>query len=161
MRVVFGIDPGVTGAMAALVDGDPVGVWDLPLRAGPAGREIDPRALRGLIADVRAWHPGADAVACVEAAWGRPGEGVRNPFSLGVEFGRLLATLELAGLRAELVPPATWKREAGLLKQDKSASRALARQRFPAMADRLARVKDHGRAEALLIADHGNRSALQ
>jgi len=60
-----------------------------------------------------------------------------------------------------LVSPATWKRAAGLVSESRDESdsarkrRSLDRARllFPNL--RLDRVKDHGRAEALLIADYG------
>ncbi|KAL6763085.1 hypothetical protein V8C86DRAFT_2432164 [Haematococcus lacustris] len=56
------------------------------------------------------------------------------------------------GARLSRVPASRWKRDLGLVGCDKSASRALAAQLFPAKADILRRVKDHGRAESLLIA---------
>jgi hypothetical protein len=49
------------------------------------------------------------------------------------------------------VPATQWKRDLELLRQDKHRSRELACQLFPAKAGVLQRVKDHGRAEALLL----------
>lgn len=45
-----------------------------------------------------------------------------------------------------------WKRRLGLIGQDKDVGRLLAIQRFPSAAHLLRRKKDHGRADALLIA---------
>ncbi|MDO8605136.1 MAG: hypothetical protein Q7R40_01240, partial [Phaeospirillum sp.] len=55
-------------------------------------------------------------------------------------------------------PPGVWKRTLGLLKADKAASRARAVELYPEVAGRLTRVKDHGRAEALLLAEWLRRS---
>jgi crossover junction endodeoxyribonuclease RuvC len=53
------------------------------------------------------------------------------------------------------VSPAVWKKHFKL-PADKEASRALALPLFPATAEHFARKKDHGRAEAALIARYGS-----
>ena len=50
------------------------------------------------------------------------------------------------------VPARIWKRDLDLWKKDKSASRLLASQIFPSMQSLFCLKKNHGRAEALLIA---------
>jgi crossover junction endodeoxyribonuclease RuvC len=53
-----------------------------------------------------------------------------------------------------MVSPAQWKR-AMHLTSDKEQSRARALETFPVCAHHFARKKDHGRAEAALIALYG------
>jgi crossover junction endodeoxyribonuclease RuvC len=59
-----------------------------------------------------------------------------------------------AGIPLHLVSPAKWKRAYGL-DADKEKSRALALRLWPARADLFGRKRDHGRAEAALIARYG------
>jgi crossover junction endodeoxyribonuclease RuvC len=55
------------------------------------------------------------------------------------------------------IPPRRWQKWWGIKKADKEFSRELASEHFPVYADRLARKKDHNRAEALLIAEYTRR----
>lgn len=78
------------------------------------------------------------------------------------EFGRGTAYLEAAaitaGLPMRMVPPGTWK---GAMKVKGKASPRLEAQRlFPKQANLFARVKDDGRAEAVLIAAYAARKWL-
>lgn len=56
-----------------------------------------------------------------------------------------------------LVKPAVWKKALGLNKKDKDASIKKAIELFPEMESKLARKKDHDRAEALLLAYYGKK----
>ena len=80
-----------------------------------------------------------------------PGQGTRSMFTVGLGYGLWLGIL--ASLRIPYTPvrPAIWKRSMGLSK-DKEGARLRAMQLYPG-AD-LRRKRDHGRAEALLLA-HG------
>lgn len=76
-----------------------------------------------------------------------------HPRSAGYTFGLWSGALAAHGVRTTLVTPRAWKSEAGLDGTDKEASRlkalaAVGRGAAPS----LARKKDHGRAEAMLIA---------
>lgn len=155
LRLSIGIDPGVTGAVAAVADGVFAGVWDMPTIALTSGRCIDVPELARLLRKLRAEHAGAALSVWIERAWGRPGEGARNGFALGRGYGRLLGACEALGLPIQHADPQQWKRRAGLLGEPKDASREMAAFRFPNAESLLKRKKDHGRAEALLIADHG------
>ena len=56
-----------------------------------------------------------------------------------------------SGVPLHLVSPAKWKRHFGL-DADKEKARALALRLWPTRADLFGRKKDHGRAEAALLA---------
>ena len=81
-----------------------------------------------------------------------PGQGVASMFSLGQSYGIVLGVAAALGYPTHLVNPADWKKFFKLGKE-KELSRALATRLYPGVA--LDRVKDHGRAEALLIARYG------
>lgn len=153
-RLTVGIDPGLTGAWAALdATGAIVALDDLPvIRDGRLGW-IDGDALAGRLIEVRA---GRELHALCERITPLPQNGRMGAFSQGCTLGSILATLQLVHARVELVTPGQWKKALGL-SSDKSASLDRARLLFPGAS--LDRKKDHGRAEALLIGFWSQRRA--
>lgn len=154
LRLTFGIDPGLTGAVATLLDGVPGPILDMPTVEVDGWGEVDARAVVVFIREQRAAHPGAYVSACIEKVGALPGDGGTSAFRFGQTTGKLQAILEVLGIPTTRAIPAVWKRTYGLLKQDKEASRQLAIRRFPDAAPLLQRKKDKDRAEALLIAHH-------
>ncbi len=154
LRLTFGIDPGLTGAVATLLDGVPGPILDMPTVEVDGWGEVDARAVVVFIREQRAAHPGAYVSACIEKVGARPGDGGTSAFRFGQTAGKLQAIFEVLGIPTTRVIPAVWKRAYGLLKQDKDAARQLALRRFPSAAPLLKRKKDDGRADALLIARH-------
>lgn len=152
MRLTFGVDPGLTGAVATLIDGEPGPVLDMPTVEVDGWGEVDARAVVVFIREQRAAHPGAYVSACIEKVGARPGDGGTSAFRFGQTAGKLQAILEVLGIPATRVVPAQWKRSFSLLRQDKDAARLLAIARFPSAQKVLSRKKDNGRADALLIA---------
>ena len=148
----IGIDPGLTGA-AALVSGIALAVFDLPTVVSGSGtvkRELDAAGLARLLAS---WSYGDEPVkVLLERTSAMPGQGVASMFSMGVSRGIILGVLGALGIPFSEVTPATWKRYYKLIGADKDRSRTLAIQQFPTVAAQLARVSDHNRAEAVLIA---------
>jgi crossover junction endodeoxyribonuclease RuvC len=155
MKRVLGIDIGVQGALALLdADGGLIEVADMPvLSDGPAGR-------RGVNAPLLAeivyrWR--ADR-AFVEYVGARPGEGAVGAFAFGRSKGVVEGVLGAGGVPRSFITPASWKRAVGIPPGKdgaKDAARSEAIRRWPAHAERFARVKDDGRAEAALIAVAG------
>ncbi len=152
--LVIGIDPGLGGALALLTsDGALVDLDDMPvLQDGAAGRRAINAPL--LAARVRAW--GAGQAFC-ELVGPRPGEGAVGAFGFGRSRGIIEGTLGALGVPVVMLAPAWWKRRVdiapGADRKDEARSKAIAR--WPTMAERFARKKDDGRAEACLIAVAG------
>jgi len=155
--LTLGIDPGLHGAVA-IIEGREVRLLDdLPTVQFSTARikhRIDAASLAELLA------PFADAVrmAVIEKVAARPGEAPSGAFSFGYTSGAIAGVLGALRVPVTTVAPAVWKR-AMRLGADKDLSRARALELFPAVADRLARKKDHDRAEALLLAAWGGRDA--
>lgn len=151
--IVLGIDPGLTGALAWLDDGQWLQVEDMPVVAKSAGRGKEVAAvhvaalLKGLPPDV----------VIVERQQPMRGQGVTSTYSIGRSMGIVEACAATLGLPCRLVAPAVWKRSQGLTGAEKGKSITVALQHFPGAAHMLQRKKDHGRAEALLIAEYGYR----
>lgn len=147
MRLVLGVDPGATGAIAA-VDLDDEnrlhGVEDMPM----AGGFVAVPLLLGIVERL-----GRDAVVgvVVEKVNAMPGQGVTSMFKFGRSYGTVLGFFG-ASWPVTDVTPQVWKKHLGLIGQDKDVARARAIQRWPQMAEYLARKKDIGRADAALIA---------
>ncbi|WP_313033667.1 hypothetical protein [Stenotrophomonas acidaminiphila] len=160
-RLTFGIDPGISGAIAVLADGEAGPIIDMPLLG--EDREVDARQVALFIRAARDLHPGASVSAVIERVRAMPpkdGErraGAQSSFNFGDHYGKAKAVLELLGIPYTRAEPASWKRQFGLTGQPKDASRVLAIQRFPTVAAELKRKKDNGRADALLIALYGEQ----
>jgi crossover junction endodeoxyribonuclease RuvC len=150
VSLIIGVDPGATsGAFAVLDGGTLLEVDDLPTIANGKLRWVDGPALLSRVISLKA---GRAMLAIVERQGARPGQGLSSTFTSATAFGALLATLQIAGCSIELVTAAVWKTAAGLSK-DKSQSLDRARLLYPEAS--LDRKKDHGRAEALLLARFG------
>lgn len=141
----IGIDPGKTGAVAII-------------SARSKGGKLDTRHWSAEVFDwsqdvmLQLPMPGMDCLATLEAVHAFPGQGVCSSFNFGTSYGWWLGVLDSWGYKYKTVSPVKWKRNLGLIGKDKNASLALAQALYPEIANKLARKKDHGRAEALLIA---------
>ena len=146
---VIGIDPGLTGAIAIYSD-DEIELFDMPVSAKLTGKgqQLNLSALHDLIR-------GIDGEVWIEQVGPMPGQGVTSMFGFGRTVGQIEGIVSALGLPILYVTPQRWKRPLGLIGRDKDAARTMAIQRFPAVASMLARKKDCGRADALLIAYHG------
>lgn len=154
-NIVVGIDPGLSGAMAAVTQDGLMAVTDLPViakgkGAGKVKNEINPA---GLVAMLREWVTFRDDVlVVVERVSSMPGQGVASMMSLGDTVGCIRGVVAARGMPIEWVTPQRWKKHFGL-PADKEYARARAIQLYPEAP--LTRKKDHGRAEAILIARYG------
>jgi crossover junction endodeoxyribonuclease RuvC len=151
--LVVGIDPGFSGAIA-LIEGTQIDVYDMPTYKDAKGRtELNlPELLRFLVPP-----DGPPPLAVLERVSAMPGQGLSSTFRFGQQFGALQTALAGHGYRVIEPTPAQWKRHFGLSSK-KDVSRRLASQHFPQLTHLLARKKDDGRAEALLLAEYGRQT---
>lgn len=143
MTRILGLDPGVSGAIAFFFCDAPdrVAVEDVPVVAG----EISAH----LLADrIKTFGP---SIAMVERVSAMPGQGVSSMFNFGVSFGQARGVIGALNIPIHYVAPGKWKKHFRL-SADKDAARETAIRLFPSCAASFARKKDHGRAEAALIA---------
>ncbi|MFJ1291137.1 hypothetical protein E2974_16025 [Paracoccus yeei] len=157
-------DPGLTGAIAfANVSGDGfsnVVVYDMPVSVMIDGRPL-PDEVR--ISEIlTAERPD---MAVVEHVGPRPKSGSASEWRFAMGFSALRSAFRLhfaargAGPATFLIDPKAWKTPLGLT-SDKALSLDLARKTFPSLAGALARAKDDGRAEALLLLEFYRREIL-
>lgn len=153
LRLVLGCDPGQSGAIAVLADGEPTGFIDMPTMPRKAGGfEVNAASLAAQLRGILQQHRGAYVMAVVEQVGSMPRQGLASTFRFGQSDGILRGVLAALGIGYITVSPVKWKNHYGLTGQVKDAARTLAIRRFPNVADELARKKDGGRADALLIA---------
>lgn len=161
MRTYYlGIDPGVTGALALVgPEGDARLLVDVPsMTVKVGGRERNDYDIPAMLDTLRLVNRGVPIRVILEKVGVMPTDGKVGAFSFGKGYGAWQALLHAIGLPFTLVSPLVWKREFGLLGCNKDASRAYAIQLFPTLLDRLKRVKDHNRADALLLAEWGRQT---
>lgn len=148
---ILGIDPGASGGIAFYFPSYPerVSVQDMPA--------VDGRVSAAeLAAIVRQFSPDA---AIVELVGAMPGQGVSSTFKFGMAFGTACGVVSALHVPTHFVAPGKWKRSYGL-DADKEKARRRAIELWPSCAEHFARKKDHGRAEAALIARYGAEHIL-
>lgn len=145
---ILAFDPGVTGAFAIYWPEEPAALIcdDIPTANG----EVDLFTLTRVLAGHM--QPSENPLAAVESVHAMPKQGVSSTFKFGAAYGGIRGVLAGLSVPTTLVAPTSWKRHHGIpTGSDKEASRALALRLFPG-TDYFSRKKDHGRAEAALIA---------
>lgn len=154
MKTILGIDPGATGALA-FYDGKELLIYDMPAHEITKGRSkrkrFDPYGFVQILGDNHCDH------AYVEQVSAQPGNGAAAAFTYGWMCGGLEACLASCGIPFTYITPPKWKRELSVPK-DKDGARMRASQLLPEFAHNWDRKKDHGRAEAALIALYGFNS---
>jgi crossover junction endodeoxyribonuclease RuvC len=148
---VLGIDPGTRGGLAVIEISDGaapqlIDAIDIPTVGTGAKERVDAIALASWITAHRPQH------ALIERAQARPKQGASSGFKYGRAVGALEAALACCAIPMTVVEPTGWKKFHQLRGGDKEASRQRALRLFPSAHALLARRKDHGRAEAALIA---------
>ena len=95
----------------------------------------------------------------IEAVHSMPKQGVASSFSFGRGLGIWEGILSAYSIPYVKVSPQRWKKEmlADMPRDNKDSSRIAATRLFPNASDMLARKKDDGRAEALLMAAYAQR----
>ena len=150
---IIGIDPGLSGALARLevANGDVtlVEVIDVPIVGSGAKQAVDVIQLQEWLLRHGPRH------AFLERAQAMPKQGASSGFKYGRAVGAIEAAITLCSIPVEIVEPPAWKRFWKLPGKDKESARQKALQLFPTAHTALARKRDHGRAEASLIALYG------
>jgi crossover junction endodeoxyribonuclease RuvC len=156
---IIGIDPGQTGAVAAIFPDGKVMLIDTPTEIQKKGKGSKTEYLPSNMAGVlRPLLNDPFGVHCyIEKVGAMPGQGVTSMFGFGKGFGLWLGILAALNIPYTLVTPQAWKKLMMMGQSDKDAARGRAQQLFPHVAGLMTRKKDIGRADALLIAEYGRR----
>lgn len=146
--LIYGIDPGKTGAWAAISH---TGKYHT---CGDMHHTDTYLLIEDIWSEILLSRDGQDCEVVVEEVHSMPRDGVRQAFSFGMAYGGAVALAQRFKSPWHLVRPQMWKKNLGL-SSDKKESLKMARELWPAAP--LDRVKDNGRAEALLLAEYWRR----
>jgi crossover junction endodeoxyribonuclease RuvC len=157
LHIVIGIDPGLSGAVAVLHDGRYIDVIDMPTagRGKAARQNVNGASLADYLRAQTELAAGANVFAVLELVGSMPGQGASSGFRFGQSYGAVQGVLGALKIPFELVTPQVWKRHYGLIGAPKESSRGIAIERYPQAP--LSRKRDHGRAEAILLAAWGSQ----
>ena len=148
--LTVGIDPGLTGAVAFLRNGEYYSLFDIPTTlkgSGSVKQEVEPGGLKRMF--LERLEGREDVAIALERVSAMPGQGSSSVFSFGDTYGCCRSVASLTGYPLHLVTPTTWKKHFGL-GRDKEESRALASRLLPGAELHLKKHAD--RSEALLMA---------
>ena len=121
---------------------------DLPIMGDGAKRRLDAFTFARWLNDHAPVH------VYIEAGRAMPRQGVSSMFRYGRVCGAVEGVVAARRTPLTLIEPATWKRHLKL-NSNKKECRARAIQLLPSAAGDLQRVKDHHRAEAILLGFYG------
>ena len=157
---IFGIDPGLSGAIAILEDDKVLDVVDIPVMSeGKKNKKQLNSAhlaqyIENNILDVN------KTIVVVEQVNAMPGQGVTSMFNFGQTFGAIKGISAALKLPIFFVRPSKWKKHFNLIKTNKDASRTRVIEVYPEISSKLHRKKDSNRADAILIALYFNDTQL-
>ena len=149
---IFGIDPGLLGALAILDNKKIVDVIDLPtMSEGKKNKkQLNSAHLSNYIKSNIINQE--NSVVVVEQVNAMPGQGVTSMFNFGQTFGAIKGISAALNLPIYFVRPSKWKKHFDLINSSKDASRTKAIEMYPSMAENLSKKKDVNKSDAILIA---------
>ncbi|XP_060197217.1 Holliday junction resolvase MOC1, chloroplastic-like isoform X1 [Lycium barbarum] len=155
---VIGVDPDTSGALALLKPNQPPQVFDSPHLKVLVGKGLRKRLdAKAIVQLLQSFEAPIGTIAYVEQSTPYPQDGKQGWWSGGFGYGLWIGLLVASGFSVIPVPSSAWKSEFQLTRErsNKDYSREAASSLFPSLSTLLKRKKDHGRAEALLIAAYG------
>ena len=176
--IIFGIDPGVSGAICVLKKGKVIEVYEMPTmidgkknKRQVNGAEVTNIFIKemsnlkfhetesiGKVSNADNWEDRAKVV--VEHVTAMPGQGVTSMFNFGQSFGVIKGICAALKLPIYFVRPTKWKKHFNLIKTNKDASRTKVIEVYPNISGKLSRKKDSNKADAILIARYFNDTQL-
>ena len=150
--IIFGIDPGVNGAISILDNKKVLDFYEMPtmIDGKKNKRQVNGAQVANIIKEKLSEKD--EIVMVVEQVNAMPGQGVTSMFNFGQSFGVIKGICSAMQLSMHFVRPAKWKKYYSLIKCEKDASRAKAIEIFPYISSKLSKKKDSNKADAILIA---------
>jgi len=145
---VVGIDPGASGAIVVLEDGRPIGWAPMPIMQIGSHKRVNASMLADML-------PKELKRAYVEQVGAMPGQGTASMFSFGHSCGVVFGVLGALQIPVVMVTPQSWKKRAGIIGQDKDASRSKAIQMWPKWRELDKKGAGQAYADAAFIALYG------
>jgi len=158
--LIFGIDPGVSGAISIIENKKIIEVYEMPtmIDGKKNKRQVNGSQVANIIKE--RLKDNKEIVIVVEHVNAMPGQGVTSMFNFGQSFGVIKGVCSALSLPIYFVRPTKWKRHFNLIKTNKDASRTKVIEIYPEISSKLSRKKDSNKADAILIARYFNDTQL-
>ena len=158
--IIFGIDPGVSGAISVLENKKVIEVFEMPtmIDGKKSKRQVNGAQVTNIIKE--RLDKNKEIIVVVEHVNAMPGQGVTSMFNFGQSFGVIKGICSALSLPIYFVRPMKWKKYFNLIKTNKDASRTKVIEVYPEISSQLSRKKDSNKADAILIARYFNDTQL-
>jgi crossover junction endodeoxyribonuclease RuvC len=158
--IIFGIDPGISGAISVLENKKVIEVFDMPtmIDGKKSKRQVNGAQVTNIIKEKL--DKNKEIIVVVEHVNAMPGQGVTSMFNFGQSFGVIKGISSALSLPIYFVRPTKWKKHFNLIKTNKDASRTKVIEIYPEISSKLSRKKDSNKADAILIARYFNDTQL-
>ena len=158
--VVFGVDPGVNGAISILKNKIIIDIYEMPtmIDGKKNKKQINGSQVANIFRD--RMNGDTETIVVVEHVNAMPGQGVTSMFNFGQSFGVIKGICSALKLPIYFVRPTKWKKHFNLIKTNKDASRTKVIEIYPGISSKLSRKKDSNKADAILIARYFNDTQL-
>ena len=158
--IIFGIDPGVSGAISILENKKVLEVFDMPTMID--GKKKKTQLTGSQVTNIikNNLNKDKEVIVVVEHVNAMPGQGVTSMFNFGQSFGVIKGICSALNLPIYFVRPTKWKKYFNLIKTNKDASRTKVIEAYPEISSKLSRKKDSNKADAILIARYFNDTQL-
>ena len=152
--IIFGIDPGLGGAISVLENKKVIEVFDMPtmIDGKKNKRQVNGAQISNEIIRRTKNIEKKNTKVIIEQDAAMPGQGVTSMFNFGQSFGVLKGICSALELPMYFVRPVKWKKYFNLINSEKDASRTKAIEIFPEISSILSKKKDANKADAILIA---------
>ena len=152
--IIFGIDPGISGAISILKNKKVLEVYDMPtmIDGKKNKKQVNGAQIYNEISKRISMIDKENIRVVIEQVSAMPGQGVTSMFNFGQSFGILKGICSAMQLPLFFVRPAKWKKHFNLINSQKDASRTRAIEIFPYFSSQLSKKKDSNKADAILIA---------
>ena len=162
--IVFGIDPGVSGALSIYEHKKLKEVIDMPTMSEGKKNKKQINAAQLALEIKKRINGSKDAAVIIEHVSAMPGQGVTSMFNFGQSFGVVKGICSALTLPIYFIRPVKWKKHFNLIGSSKDASRTKATELFPNFSNEMAKKKDANKADAILIGryflDHYNNEGF-
>ena len=158
--IIFGIDPGISGAISVLENKKVIEVFDMPtmIDGKKNKRQVNGAQVTNIIKE--RLNGDEEIIVVVEHVNAMPGQGVTSMFNFGQSFGVIKGICAALSLPIYFVRPTKWKKHFNLIKTNKDASRTKVIQIYPEISNKISRKKDSNKADAILIARYFDDTQL-
>ena len=143
---ILGIDPGLSGALVILDDGQPIEWMRMPTYMVGKSNRVNGAAVSSFINKSKIDR------AVIELVHSFPGQGVTSMFTFGHACGTVMGVLSALEIPVSVITPQEWKKRANLIGKDKDAARSRALELWPHWRALDKKGEGQAMADAALIA---------